>query len=78
MTHAHAFVALCIVWAVSQSLDRPASLRRRRKARDRGTLDLLIVVIAREHGARACWLAMRDDGQLAARDCALRAGRAWP
>jgi protein-S-isoprenylcysteine O-methyltransferase len=65
MTHAHAFVALCIVWAVSQLW-----IGRRRsgdatKRRDRGTLDILIVVIFASL-ALATWLAVRDDGQLAA------------
>ena len=67
MTHAQAFVALCVVWAASQSW-----IGRRRsgdasKARDRGTLDLLIVVIFAAI-ALSVWLALRDDGQLAARD----------
>jgi len=67
MTLAHAFVALCIVWAVSQLW-----IGRRRsgdagKTRDRGTLDLLIVVIFASL-ALATWLAIADDGQLAARD----------
>ena len=66
MSLAQAFVALCIVWAISQLW-----IGRRRsgdtaKARDRGTLDLLIVVILASI-ATAVWLAMRD-GQLASRD----------
>ena len=65
MTHAHAFVALCIVWAVSQLW-----IGRRRsgdKSKDRGTLDVLILVISASLAVSA-WLAIRDDGQLAARD----------
>ena len=67
MTHAHAFAALCIVWAISQLW-----IGRRRsgdasKTRDRGTLDVLIVVIFASL-AVSVWLALRDDGQLAARD----------
>ena len=70
MTHAHAFVALCIVWAVSQLW-----IGRRRsgdpaKRRDRGTLDILIVVIFASL-ALATWLAVRDDDQLAAHDARL-------
>ena len=70
MTHAHVFVALCIAWAISQSW---IGLRRsgdRRKARDRGTLNILFVVILASM-ALAIWLAMRDDGQVAARDARL-------
>src|SRR6478735_495139 len=67
MTHAHVFVALCIAWAISQSW---IGLRRsgdKRKARDRGTLNILLLVIGASM-ALAVWLAIRDDGQLAARD----------
>jgi protein-S-isoprenylcysteine O-methyltransferase len=67
MTHAHVFVALCIAWAISQSW---IGLRRsgdKRKARDHGTLNILLIVIAASM-ALALWLALRDDGQLAARD----------
>jgi len=68
MTHAHAFVALCIVWAISQLW-----IGRRRagdRSKDRGTLNVLILVIAASLAVSA-WLAIRDDGQLAARDPAI-------
>jgi len=68
MTHAHAFVALCIVWAVSQLW-----IGRRRsgdRSKDHGTLDVLILVIFASL-ALSAWLALRDDGQLAARDPAI-------
>ena len=67
MTLAHAFVALCLVWAVSQLWIGRRRSADKSKARDRGTLDVLIVVIALAIFA-SCWLALRDDGQLAARD----------
>ena len=65
MTHAHAFGALCIVWAVSQLWIGRRRSGDKSKTRDRGTLDLLIVVIFASLAA-SVWLAMRHDGQLAA------------
>ena len=70
MAAAHLFVALCLVWAISQLW-----IGRRRsgdpaKTRDRGTLNLLIVVIFASLTLGA-WLAWRDDGQLAARNARL-------
>lgn len=64
---AQLFPLLCIVWVVSQMW-----IGRRRsgdpaRTQDRGTLRLLMVVIAASLAA-AVWLALRDDGQLAARD----------
>jgi protein-S-isoprenylcysteine O-methyltransferase len=67
MTLAHAFVALCIVWAVSQAWIGRRRSGDAKKTRDRGTLDILIVVIGASL-ALAIWLAIRDDGQLASRD----------
>lgn len=66
MTASHVFYALCLVWAVSQLW-----IGRRRsgdptKARDRGTLELLIVAIISAL-AFGTWLAWRDDGQVATR-----------
>ena len=66
MTLAQAFAALCIVWAISQLWIGRRRSGDARKARDRGTLDVLIVVIALSI-AVALWLALRD-GQLASRD----------
>ncbi len=64
MTAAHLFNLLCVVWAISQLW-----IGRRRsgdpaKARDRGTLNLLIAAIIAAL-ASGIWLAWRDDGQLA-------------
>jgi protein-S-isoprenylcysteine O-methyltransferase len=67
MTLAHAFVALCMVWAVSQFWIGRRRSGDARKTQDRGTLDLLILVIFASLVA-SVWLAMRDDGQLASRD----------
>lgn len=67
MTHAHAFVALCVAWAISQLWIGRRRSGDKSKARDRGTLNLLIVVIVASL-ALSIWLAMRDNGQLAARD----------
>ena len=67
MTLAHAFVALCLVWAVSQLWIGRRRSADKTKACDRGTLDILIVVIALALVASG-WLAIRDDGQLASRD----------
>ena len=66
MSASRLLVALCIVWAVSQLW-----IGRRRsgdpaKARDRGTLNLLILAIAGALSA-GVWLAWRDDGQVASR-----------
>ena len=66
MTLAHAFVALCIVWAASQLWIGRRRSGDAKKTRDRGTLDLLIVVIFLSL-ALATWLAMRD-GRLASHD----------
>lgn len=66
MTHAHAFVALCIVWAISQLWIGRRRSGDKTKARDRGTLNTLILVIFASL-ALSVWLAVRDDGQLAAR-----------
>ena len=70
MTASHLFGALCLVWAISQLW-----IGRRRsgdpaKARDRGTLKLLIIAI---FGALVVgiWLAWRDDGQMATRNLPL-------
>lgn len=70
MTSTHWFLALCMVWAISQLW-----IGRRRsgdpaKTRDRGTLNLLIVAIAIAL-ALGGWLAWRDDGQLATRNAPL-------
>ena len=70
MTAAHLFSALCVVWAISQLW-----IGRRRsgdasRARDRGTLTLLIIAIFSAL-AFGIWLAWRDDGQLATRNVAL-------
>lgn len=67
MTSARLFALLCVAWALSELW-----IGRRRsgdpaRTRDRGTLRLLVVVIAASLAA-AAWLALRDDGQLAARD----------
>lgn len=67
MTAAHLFVALCLVWAISQLW-----IGRRRsgdsaRTRDRGTLSLLIVAIFASLVA-GTWLAWRDDGQFATRN----------
>ena len=67
MTASHLFSALCLVWAISQLW-----IGRRRsgdasRARDRGTLNLLIVAIFSAL-AFGIWLAYRDDGQLATRN----------
>lgn len=58
------FIALCIVWVISQLW-----IGRRRsgdpaKTRDHGTLNLLIVTILVSL-ALGIWLALRDDDQLA-------------
>jgi protein-S-isoprenylcysteine O-methyltransferase len=66
MSLAQAFVALCIVWAISQLWIGRRRSGDARKSRDRGTLDLLIFVIVLSI-AVALWLALRD-GQLASRD----------
>ena len=70
MTASHLFSALCLVWAISQLW-----IGRRRsgdaaRARDRGTLNLLIVAIFAAL-AFGIWLAWRDDGQLATRNVPL-------
>lgn len=70
MTAAQLFPALCAVWAASQLW-----IGRRRsgdpaRTQDRGTLRLLVATIAIAL-ASAVWLALRDDGQLAARTPAL-------
>ncbi|MCC8363238.1 isoprenylcysteine carboxylmethyltransferase family protein [Lysobacter sp. A6] len=70
MTHAHAFVALCVAWAISQLWIGRRRAGDKTKARDRGTLDILIAVIVVSIAA-AIWIAHRDDHQLAARDPAL-------
>ena len=70
MTASHCFNALCLVWAISQLW-----IGRRRsgdasRARDRGTLDLLIVAIVAAL-ALGSWLAWRGDGQVASRNLPL-------
>jgi protein-S-isoprenylcysteine O-methyltransferase len=67
MTHAHAFVALCVAWAISQLWIGRRRSGDKTKARDRGTLDILIAVIVASM-TLAVWIALRDDHQLAARD----------
>jgi protein-S-isoprenylcysteine O-methyltransferase len=70
MTSTQLFILLCGVWAVSQLW-----IGRRRsgdaaRVRDRGTLNLLIVVIFAALAAGS-WLALRDDGQVATRNVPL-------
>ena len=67
MTTAQLFTALCLVWAISQLW-----IGRRRsgdpgRARDRGTLDLLIVAVFAALVV-GIWLAWHDDGQVATRN----------
>lgn len=66
MTAERLFIALCLVWAVSQLWIGRRRSGDRDKARDRGTLDLLIVTILVSLAA-GIWLAWCDDGQVAAR-----------
>lgn len=58
------FIALCIVWAISQLWIGRRRSGDRARTRDRGTLNLLIVTIFISL-ALGIWLARRDDGQLA-------------
>jgi protein-S-isoprenylcysteine O-methyltransferase len=76
MTSRQLFLALCIVWAISQLWIARRRSADRSKARDRGTLDLLIVTIFFSL-ALGTWLAWRDAGRIAAhRDLLLWLGMA--
>jgi len=64
------FIALCIVWAISQLWIGRRRSGDRAKTRDRGTLNLLIVTILVSLSF-GIWLALRDDGQFATTNTAL-------